>query len=212
MSASNEGQVPPRGGVDKEFLAFLVSDCSQVGLSPAEVAELGANRYLEIQKKLERLFAWRGCHEEDELARIALDRASRKWAENRASPGPGQTGQPNPVGYVCSFVRFVFLEWLAKQSPPAVPPIEKRSELEEKRLDCLDVCIKDLLEPGEQELILKYYQGDKGAKIDHRKELAKDRKTSLNALRLECYRIRRRLEACIVDCMDTKQNRGIAHS
>ena len=207
MSASSEGPISRERQIDEEFLAFLNSDRSEERLSEAEVLEQRAKRYLEIQSRLAKLFAWRGCYEGDELARIALDRARMKWAETRDAVGPSSMHKPNPVGFVCSFVRFVFLEWIAKQAPIEVPPIENRSWEDEIRVSCLDSCMAALLTPAERELLLEYYHDEKGTKIDHRKKIAEAHNIIANALRIECHRLRRRLRECIVHCVEdeTKQ-------
>jgi DNA-directed RNA polymerase specialized sigma24 family protein len=179
-------------------------------LSPEQIIEQRARRYLEIQSKLERLFAWRGCYEAEEMARAALDRAEMKWAE-RQREGPATKGVQNPVGYVCSFVRFMFLEWIKQQPPPDPPPQPQRSLEDEICLGCLDDCMEEVLDPEERKLILFYYEGEKGNKIKRRKEIAGALHTSTNALRIECYRIRRRLEKCVLDCVKRKQNAGSAH-
>ena len=210
MSASSEGPISRERQIDEEFRAFLNSDRSEEGLSEAEVLERRAKRYLEIQSRLAKLFAWRGCYEEDELARIALDRARMKWAETRDAVEPSSMHKPNPVGFVCSFVRFVFLEWIAKRAPIEVPPIENRPLEDEIRLSCLDGCMAELLTSAERELILEYYQDEKGTKIDHRKKIAEDQNMSANALRIECHRIRRKLRECMVRCVEMKRNSKIS--
>lgn len=210
MSAPSEGPAFRERQLDEEFRAFLSSDRSEEGLSAEEVSERRAKRYLEIQNRLARLFAWRGCHEGDDLARVALDRARQKWVERRDSIELSVKEKPNPVGFVCSFVRFVFLEWLAKQEPPEPPPVEQRSVEDEIRLDCLEACMRELLTPAERSLILEYYEGEKGSKITRRKELSERHGISANALRLECHRIRRRLGGCIVRCVELKRNSRIS--
>ena len=210
MSASSESPISRERQIDEEFRAFLNSDRSEEGLSEAEVLEQRAKRYLEIQSRLARLFAWRGCCEEDELARIALDRARMKWADTRDAVEPPSMRTPNPVGFVCSFVRFVFLEWIAKRAPIEVPPVENRPLEDEIRLSCLDSCMAELLTPAERELILEYYQNEKGTKIDHRKKIADEHNMSANALRIECHRIRRKLRECMVRCVEVKRNSKIS--
>jgi DNA-directed RNA polymerase specialized sigma24 family protein len=210
MSASSEGPISRERQIDDEFRAFLNSDRSEEGLSEAEISEQRAKRYLEIQSRLAKLFAWRGCYEEDELARIALDRARMKWAETRDAVEPSSMHKPNPVGFVCSFVRFVFLEWITKRAPIEIPPVENRSLEDEIRLSCLDSCMAERLTPAERELILEYYQDEKATKIDHRKKIAEQHNMSANALRIECHRIRRKLRDCMVRCVEMKRNSKIS--
>jgi DNA-directed RNA polymerase specialized sigma24 family protein len=51
---------------------------------------------------------------------------------------------------------------------------------------------------------LKYYQQEKRAKIDHRKELADRLGIALNTLRMRVHRIKAILQQCVGECL--KQN------
>ena len=59
-----------------------------------------------------------------------------------------------------------------------------------------DRLLKSLAElvPESRSLIQAYYQGEKGAKINHRQQLTRQLGLSANALRLRVYQIRRKLE------------------
>jgi hypothetical protein len=57
------------------------------------------------------------------------------------------------------------------------------------------------LTPDSRELVLQYYQGEKKAKIDHRKRLALRMGIGLNALRLRAFRIRETLYQCVQNCL-----------
>jgi DNA-directed RNA polymerase specialized sigma24 family protein len=190
--------------LEQEFLAFLNSDRSEQGLSPAEVVNHRARRYVEVHARLVRLFAWRGCHEPEFLADRALDRA-KQTLKKRDSSETEPRDIPNPVGYVCSFVRFIFLEWLTEQRTPDLPIPSGKSDVDEVALDCLDQCLEGALAPEERKVICEYYQGQKRAKIDNRKEVAGRHNLSVNALRIECHRIRRRLRTCVFACMRLKR-------
>jgi hypothetical protein len=208
VNRRDRGEPADRAAHDKEFqeafLAFLNSDHSEAGLSPVEVVNQRARRYIEVHARLVRLFAWRGCHEPEILADRALDRAKQSL-EKKDFSETEQRHNPNPVGYVCSFVRFIFLEWLEEKRPKEVPAPSGRSDVDEVALDCLDQCLESTLEPEERELICEYYQGRKRAKIDHRKTVARSHNLSVNALRIECHRIRRRLRTCIFACIRSKE-------
>jgi hypothetical protein len=186
------------------FLAFLNSDRSEGGLSQDETIDVRAKRYVEIHARLMRLFAWRGCHEPELLADRALDRAKQAWGK-RDPIEKKQSDMPNPIGFVCSFVRFVFLEWLAEQRTPELPQSTERSDVDEVALECLDHCLEAALDPEDRKLICEYYEGQKRAKIDHRKAVADKHNLSVNALRIETCRLRRRLRTCIVACIRRKR-------
>jgi DNA-directed RNA polymerase specialized sigma24 family protein len=52
-----------------------------------------------------------------------------------------------------------------------------------------------------RELLLAYYQADKQAKIDARKEFAERLNIPLNALRIRAFRLRERLRLCVLECV-----------
>ncbi len=53
-----------------------------------------------------------------------------------------------------------------------------------------------------RELIIEYYQEEKRAKIDRRKNLAERLGVPLNALRIRAHRIRAKLEECVHECVE----------
>ncbi|HSB10163.1 MAG TPA: hypothetical protein VLM38_11810 [Blastocatellia bacterium] len=70
----------------------------------------------------------------------------------------------------------------------------------EHRAECLKRCLEGHT-PDNRELILQYYQGEKGAKIENRKKLSEKLKTPLNTLRMRALRLRERLQICVADCL-----------
>ena len=72
---------------------------------------------------------------------------------------------------------------------------------EEQMYRCLEACVQRLT-PGDRELILQYYQGEGQAKIDHRKDLARQLGIPLNALRIKVHRIRATLQQWVRDCSE----------
>src|SRR5262249_13211461 len=71
--------------------------------------------------------------------------------------------------------------------------------------ECLDRCLLTLPH-DDRDLILKYYQEEKGAKIALRAMLASQLSTTVNALRLRVHRILHRLRTCIADCVEPAQS------
>jgi hypothetical protein len=55
-------------------------------------------------------------------------------------------------------------------------------------------------------LILLYYQREKQAKIDFRKELADQHGIGMNAFRVRIHRIRTEVEQCILECLERGAN------
>jgi DNA-directed RNA polymerase specialized sigma24 family protein len=58
------------------------------------------------------------------------------------------------------------------------------------------------LTPDNRNLVLKYYQEEKRARIDHRKRLAEKLGIAVNALRIRAHRIRASLEECVQKCLE----------
>ncbi|HET9532865.1 MAG TPA: hypothetical protein VFQ92_21095, partial [Blastocatellia bacterium] len=56
------------------------------------------------------------------------------------------------------------------------------------------------LSPDNRELILQYYDKEKGAKIESRKQLAERLGISVNTLRMRALRIREYLQRCVENC------------
>ncbi len=49
-------------------------------------------------------------------------------------------------------------------------------------------------------MVVGYYQDDRRAKIDNRKELSAALGINMNTLRIRVMRAQRKLEKCVVDC------------
>ncbi|HNQ14822.1 MAG TPA: hypothetical protein PKM58_04610, partial [Pyrinomonadaceae bacterium] len=80
--------------------------------------------------------------------------------------------------------------------------IEEEAETERK-LICLNECLAKV-DPDGREIILRYYHGEKRAKIENRKSLAESLGIAQNALRSRALRLRDRLEGCILSCLRKK--------
>ena len=70
----------------------------------------------------------------------------------------------------------------------------------EERLECLQKCLQTLSSDN-RELILQYYQGEKGEKIQNRKKLIERLGIPVNTLRMRALRLRERLQVCVEDCV-----------
>jgi DNA-directed RNA polymerase specialized sigma24 family protein len=80
--------------------------------------------------------------------------------------------------------------------PEAAPPDED----EERVRTCFEKCMAEL-PPTDRDLVLSYYQQEKQAKIDHRKDLARRLGLGMNALRIRACRIRSGLQECVEKCI-----------
>lgn len=70
----------------------------------------------------------------------------------------------------------------------------------EREYECLERCMQKLT-PDNRQLVLQYYQEEKRAKIDHRRQLAEQLGIALNALRIRAHRIRASLQECVQTCL-----------
>lgn len=161
-----------------------------------------AGKQYEITRvKLVRFFEWRASGAPEERVDETINRVARKIDE----------GQPidNLIGYLYGVARLVFMEAL-KEQERAPLPLETvatsqyaslaEDEATETRLRCLDRCL-ETLPPESRTLIMEYYQEEKRAKIEIRKQLAERLSIPLNALRIRAHRIRIELEKCVIDCL-----------
>jgi DNA-directed RNA polymerase specialized sigma24 family protein len=158
--------------------------------------------YVKIREGLIRNFASHGCWIPDQLADITIDRVAKKLPEIIDH----YVGDREPYFYRVAY--YVLKEWKNKlvdevEVSPDLPFVgPERDEDLEPYYECLDKCIAQL--PVEkQDLIRKYYRGDKGTKIRQRKELAASLGIDLAALRVKALRIRRELRKCTNGCLQT---------
>jgi DNA-directed RNA polymerase specialized sigma24 family protein len=162
-------------------------------------------RYLDMRKRLVSYFDRKQCVAADDLADATLNRVARRLDEE------GTITDATPAHYCYIVAKFVFLEHLRLVQPEGAdgsnfdsaavststnPPADQTAE---KMLDCLDHCLQKLI-PWERTLILEYYRGDQGEKIQRRRKLAEQLVLSTNALSIRACRIRDRLEQCVGKC------------
>lgn len=176
-----------------------------------EGADSGGEKYLETRRRLVSYFDRKNCLAPDELADETLNRVARRLKEE------GST-DTTPAHYCFIVARFVFLEYLrrAKQNhlsldelpasnqarldPEALAKQSDNTEIEEKRLDCLERCLQEI-GPERREIIIRYYHGEQRAKIENRRALAGELRVTINALSIRACRIRDRLEDCVKKCL-----------
>jgi len=160
----------------------------------------GSEKYLEIRSNLTRFFEWRGCSFPEDHADETFNRLARKIDEGEEIL--------NPAGYAMGVARLLLLEILKskQREQTALNEIGTASEAYvaaddgEDRLDCLRNCLQGL-SPDNRELILQYYQGEKGDKIQNRKKLMENLGIPVNTLRMRALRLRERLQECVEGCL-----------
>lgn len=163
-------------------------------------------KYESIRLRLIKIFNCRGCHEAEELADETINRVVARVVELAG----GYKGDPALYFYGVS--QKVHLEYLRKaHSQPINLPLAKESGLNTPAIDltsniepeyeCLERCLEQL-PPDNRDLVLRYYQQERKAKIEHRKSLARELGIAVNALRIRAHRIRLVLQRCVRDCVE----------
>jgi len=140
---------------------------------------------------------FRGCACSYELADDAiLDFVCH--LQNRDRPFEG-----DPIAYLNTVAYNLYLAYLQRLPLPLPDDISERLQegeddaaAKERLHECLDRCLEEL-SPENRDLILKYYQWEKQAKIEFRKKLAAELGVSANALKIRVYHIRKALGVCI---------------
>ncbi len=157
--------------------------------------EQAGRKYEIIRIRLIRIFTCRGCLEAEDLADEAINRVTAKLDEIIDT----YIGEPAPYFY--GVANKLHLEYLRRKPPAELPQnLVSGSQESEQRYSCLEECIAHL-SPASRQLVLNYYQDEKRAKIDHRKQLADSLGIAANALRIRAHRIRLRLQECVKSCL-----------
>jgi DNA-directed RNA polymerase specialized sigma24 family protein len=170
------------------LLAWLDPDREQAG-----------QKYEDIRRRLIKIFTCRGCAIPEDLADESINRVIRRLKDIRE----GYTG--DRALYFYGVANKVFLEYVKRPPAPAVPlPVHENSEEVEQEYVCLERCVEHL-PPENRELVIRYYQKEKRAKIDDRKQLAKQLGIALNALRIRAHRIRVGLQRCMQECLERQE-------
>jgi DNA-directed RNA polymerase specialized sigma24 family protein len=160
----------------------------------------GGKKYLEIRANLIRFFEWRGCPFPEDHADETINRIARRVAEGEEIV--------NPAGYAMGVARLLVLEIVKGRHREQAALNEMTTNAEtftaesdgEVRIGCLRNCL-DGLSTDNRELILEYYQGEKGDKIRNRKKLIERLGIPVNTLRMRALRLRERLQVCVEECL-----------
>jgi len=155
----------------------------------------GGSRLKQIQSRLIKIFASRGCVDAETLADEVLNRVSVRIDEVVKT-------YPDPLHCCLGFLDYVHREYLRDERTKAAvkPPQPRPSEELEREDRCLATCLSELSE-RERDLIVVYFQGEKRAKIDNRRTLATRMGLTANALRIHAHRIRTKLRECLEGCL-----------
>jgi DNA-directed RNA polymerase specialized sigma24 family protein len=175
-------------------------------------AERAGSAYEHLRRALVSFFAWRGAATPDECADETLDRLAVRLDEGVAVE--------NVARFAHGIARMVLLEhWRRPDArdvplaalPKAAPTAEDDPD-DGALADCLDRCLGELAAES-RALILEYYAGEGGSRIEARKRMARELGVSESALRNRMQRVRDEVERCIGRCraaqIDEKTHRGV---
>ena len=172
--------------------------------------ERAASRYEIIRRKLMKYFECRRCCSPEDLADETINRVARRIFEGK------EIWASDPANYFYGVARNVLKEYrgeLERDFPPleALPPqthpcesalrqqaIESERNNLERQLACLEYCLRQL-SPENRQIIISYYQGEKGERIKNRKLIAEHLGIPTNALRIRVHRIREKLEQGVAE-------------
>jgi RNA polymerase sigma factor (sigma-70 family) len=162
--------------------------------------ERAAEKYLELRANLVRFFEWRGGSSPDDHADETLNRVAKRIAAGEEIR--------NPAAYALGVGRLLLLEIIKERAREQVAwkeSAEARDNLDsaidsERRHDCLRDCLTHLSSDN-RELIVQYYQGEKGEKIQNRKKLVERLGIPVNTLRMRALRLREKLQVCVEQCL-----------
>jgi RNA polymerase sigma factor (sigma-70 family) len=163
--------------------------------------EEASKQLLIAYLKLIRFFEWHACNSPEICADKTIDRAARRIDEGERID--------NLMGYLNGIANNILKEWRKERDRAPLPldptdqhPVDSPEEDEEReaRLRCLDQCLTEL--PAEDRVVIMgYYQEEKRAKINFRKQMAGRLGVGQNALRIRVCRIRTKLEECVIKCL-----------
>ncbi len=163
--------------------------------------ERAGEQYEQLRRKLAKFFEWRGADDPVEQADETLSRVARKLAEgaeiqdlNQYCLGVGRLLLKE------EFKRREQQQRAFRQLPQNSHPATMIDDADEIRRRCFETCLQNL-DAESRELLLAYYQAEKHAKIERRKELAAALGIPPNALRIRVCRIRARLETAVRECV-----------
>ena len=174
--------------------------------------ERAGKEYKIIHKKLITFFASNRCHSPEEYADITINRVARRLDEGiEIYEGKTQSyflAVANKVLYEywsevakrLESMSDLLTEKQGSENPFEVGECESKRIRDDQQTDCLEQCMEKI-SPQKRDIIVRYYEGETSIKIRNRKILADELRISIGSLRIRALRIRKKLEKCIVKCM-----------
>lgn len=162
--------------------------------------ERAGQKYESVRLRLVKYFQWSGALEPDIEADETITRVTRKIEEG--------ANVYNLNAYIQGVAKLVKAESLRnpnrkhlviEDAYDLAVTIQEEPDKSDRRM-CLDRCL-DKLPDESREIIITYYENEKGIRIQCRKQLAAKLGVTQNALRINAHRIRMGLETCVRNCL-----------
>jgi RNA polymerase sigma factor (sigma-70 family) len=167
--------------------------------------DIAARMYVQLRDDLAKIFRWRKCSDPDGLTDEVFDRVALKVHDVR----PTYVGDPR-LYFRAVANNLIKEEQKRVGTKVSLAVVEPRAaentdceKLAADREECLRLCLQRI-HSDKRDLILAYYAKEKQAKIDHRYELADQLGISIVTLRVRVYRIREKIEKCVLRCLKLK--------
>jgi len=175
---------PPTPEEFEKLLAWLHPDRNEAG-----------SIFNDTNKRLIRLFLSRGCVDAETLADEVVNRVAVRIDKVRKT-------YPDPMRCFIGFVDHVDREYKREElkTRSLIEPQRRPSEELEREDRCLEQCLESLEKP-QRRLFENYFQGEKRARINRRKQLAIEFVLTQNALRIRAFHLRKELHECITQCL-----------
>ena len=168
----------------EKLLAWLNSDQEEAG-----------RMFNLVHSRLIKVFASRGCVDAEALADEVINRVAVRIDKVI-------TTYNDPLRCCIGFVEFVYHEYQREEQKRLnfTEPQRRSTEELEKEDRCLTQCLGSLPE-SDRDLLVHYFQGEKRARINRRKQLAVELVLTANALRIRAYKLRKEVHQCLVTCL-----------
>ena len=168
----------------EKLLAWLDSDPEEAG-----------RKFNLIHSRLIKVFASRGCIDAEALADEVTNRVAVRIDKV-------MTTYSDPLRCCLGFVEFVYQEYQREEQKRItfVEPQRRSTDELEREDQCLTECLGSLPE-SERDLLVVYFQGEKRARINRRKQLAVELVLTANALRIRAYKLRKEVLQCLIMCL-----------
>lgn len=167
-------------------------------LEPEE--ETTEARYKKCRLKLLKFYAWRRCEDPESLADETISRLLKNAHDGQ------EIRQSSVYSYTYAIAMHVWQEYLrTKKKGELIVTIEDLPEIADSQEvdDCKNNCLGQLSE-AKRQLLERYYSHD-----EERENIAKGLSLSLNALRLQIFRIKQELAQCLDDCRKARAAKEI---